>query len=507
MASIKMLGKRKRNLDAGQVIPEKVQEIANMEQDSQPSKKVAFPSTPELYAKGLARNTDKCLLPWPQLFTDLERTHKALNLVCTFCCTRKHLITTFDAIKPAVESHTKKPLLLEDVALLASLRPESIKLCYMDESMLRLDIMGAEQDVFKSTNSPKSKGLQEAADVESTAGHTSIVEYHDRDIAQIGKGVLYFEFLDGDLKRQVLDKKTGQATRATRKLGEEDLKMPVYSQTQMMQLIERRNHRFTNSINNFLTKCAEAELDPCTTLKAQAEAFIPKAYETEEDTVPLSINCIPKDIPKIRKSIPEIIQDLRRSSWYTGQIVPDGHRVFEPQEPTFGELNFLLSQDLVNALYNAKGIFQFYAHQAEALNGLYEGQDIMVATSTSSGKSLIYQLPVLRSLETDRNSRALYIFPTKALAQDQKRSLKELLAYLPSLESTMVETFDGDTPMNARNLIREEANVIFTNPDMLHLTILPQEERWRSFMKHLRFVVGMESISRLKGSKLTLIIS
>ena len=144
----------------------------------------------------------------------------------------------------------------------------------------------------------------------------------------------------------------------------------------------------------------------------------------------------------------------------------------------------------MNALYNAKGITQFFAHQAEALNGLHDGHNVVVATSTSSGKSLIYQLPILHALEEDYNSRAMYIFPTKALAQDQKRSLKEMLAYMPGLETTVVETFDGDTPMGERNAIREEARIIFTNPDMLHVTILPQEERWRTFLKNLKFVVG-----------------
>lgn len=84
----------------------------------------------------------------------------------------------------------------------------------------------------------------------------------------------------------------------------------------------------------------------------------------------------------------------------------------------------------------------------------------------------------------------MYIFPTKALAQDQKRSLKEVLKFMPGLEEMLVETFDGDTPMHDRNRIRDDARVIFTNPDMLHITILPQEERWRTFLQNLRYVVG-----------------
>ncbi|KAI1409158.1 P-loop containing nucleoside triphosphate hydrolase protein [Hypoxylon sp. FL1857] len=224
-------------------------------------------------------------------------------------------------------------------------------------------------------------------------------------------------------------------------------------------------------------------------LRQEAEAYIPIPSESAATTPKPEPSSIPKSIPTERKSIPEIVQELKDSPWYTNQIVPDGHRVFEAQEPVYGELDFLLSQDMVNALYNARGITQFYAHQAEAINNLHAGRHVVVSTSTSSGKSLIYQLPVLHALEQDLNTRAIYIFPTKALAQDQKKSLKDMLAYFTGLENILVETFDGDTPMHDRNQIREEARIIFTNPDMLHLTILPQEDRWRSFLKHLRYVV------------------
>lgn len=185
----------------------------------------------------------------------------------------------------------------------------------------------------------------------------------------------------------------------------------------------------------------------------------------------------------------EIIDEIRAMDWYFAQIVPEGHRVFEAQSAVYGDLTFQLSQDLVNALYNTKGITQFYLHQAEAINSLYAGEDVIVSTSTSSGKSLIYQVPMLHELGRDPNSRGMYIFPTKALAQDQKRSIKELLQFMDGLQDVMVETFDGDTPMGSRNLIRDEARIIFTNPDMLHITILPQESSWRTFLKNLKFVV------------------
>lgn len=434
----------------------------------------------------------ECVVEWPAFFKTLEKTHRALNLVWTFCCTRRHLITTFDTIKATVETHIKRSIEIDEVAMIVALRPEGINFAYVDELMLQLDVRGAERDdTFRGSKSARS---QAPASDASVGGYTGNERLGDEHSGQSEREVLYFEFIDGDLKREVQDRTTGEARRPNRKLRDEELKMPVYSQKQMTELIERRNQKFANAISSFLNTCVEEDCEPESTLRDKAQAFVPMPSPPEADAVKQACNTVPESIPKERKSVPEIVQELKDSPWYTGQVVPDGHRVFEPQQPIYGNLDFLLSQNLVNALYNTKGITQFYAHQAEALNSLHEGQHVVVATSTSSGKSLIYQLPVLHALEDDPMTRAMYIFPTKALAQDQKRSLKEMLAYMPGFEDVVVETFDGDTPMNQRNDIREQARIIFTNPDMLHVTILPQEERWRTFLRHLKYVVGMTTL-------------
>lgn len=451
-----------------------------------------------------------CLLdPWPDYFTALARTHRALNLVFTFCCTRKHLATTFDTLKGAVEGQTKRTLAVEDVAAMAALRPDGINFGYVDELMLQIDIKGAERDnsflTGRGGRGFKNQGLAPDASVGGITGTEALgalpgtggyVAGDGADAAaklERAKEVLYFEFVDGDLKRQVAHRKTGEPTKPTRKLREEDLKMPVYSQDQMKKLVEKRNVKFVHAVIDFINRSVEMGLDPELALRAEAEKFMPAPGvddRSQEAKEPLRLEAqLPSTIPRERKSIPEIVDELKQSPWYTGQIVPDGHRVFAAQEPVYGDLEFLLSQNLVNALYNAKGITQFFAHQAEAINNLHAGRHVVISTSTSSGKSLIYQLPVLHALEQDPNTRAMYIFPTKALAQDQRRSLKEMLGYLPGLEETLVETFDGDTPFPERNKIRDTARIIFTNPDMLHITILPQEERWRTFLQNLKIVV------------------
>ena len=427
-------------------------------------------------------------VPWPEHFTKLAQTHRALNLVYTFCCTRKHLATTLDNLKSTVEGHIKRELEIDEVAQITALIPRAINFAYVDEAMLQINLMGAEDN--KVGKRAREFTVPEPA--------PDLQEH---------KEVLLFEFIDGDLKRQVQHAKTGEPTRAVQKLRNEDLKMPVFSQKQMMNLIEKRNNKFTSAINGFLNQCAEASVDSIEKLKEIALDFIPLPESRPSTPGPERL-LLPATIPAERKLIPEIIDEIKTLAWYTQQIVPDGHRVFDPQPPIYGELEFQLSQNMVNALYNTRNITQLYAHQAEAINNLHNGHNVIVSTSTSSGKSLIYQIPVLHQLEQDFNTRAMYIFPTKALAHDQRRSLKEMLRFMEGLEDTLVETFDGDTPMADRNLIRDEARIIFTNPDMLHITILPKEQDWRSFLQNLRFVVvdELHVYNGLFGSHVALIM-
>ena len=418
-------------------------------------------------------------IPWPQPLVRLAQTHRALNLVYTFCCTRKHLATTFDTIKQAVEDHIKRELSIGDVAQIKALVPGAVNFAYVDEGSLQVAVLG-EEDGIKGGKAKGFRSLDLSREEGMSTGKNTNLE---------GKELLLFEFIDGDLKRQITNPKTGEPTKPVRKLREEDLKMPVYSQKQMMKLIEKRNSKFTSAVNAFLNRCSADDKDVMEVLYDTAKAYVPMPSNSRGDT-PAPMNVIPPPaIPTERESISKIIAEIRAMDWYTGQIVPDGHRVFDPQEPIYGNLSFQLSQGLVNALYNTKGIIQVYSHQAEAINNLHDGFNVIISTSTSSGKSLIYQIPMLHELELDSNSRGMYIFPTKALAQDQRRSMKELLKYMPGLEDMIVDTFDGDTPMAERNMIREEGRIIFTNPDMLHITILPQEDKWRTFLQNLKFVV------------------
>jgi DEAD/DEAH box helicase domain-containing protein len=135
----------------------------------------------------------------------------------------------------------------------------------------------------------------------------------------------------------------------------------------------------------------------------------------------------------------------------------------------------------------SRGIARLYSHQAEVFGHAASGRNVVVVTPTASGKTLCYNLPVLNRLIADPGARAMYLFPTKALAEDQ---LQEFQAAVDAMGSDLrAFTYDGDTPQDARRAIRERANVVLTNPDMLHAGILPHHTKWAKAFENLRYVV------------------
>ncbi len=169
------------------------------------------------------------------------------------------------------------------------------------------------------------------------------------------------------------------------------------------------------------------------------------------------------------------------------------HReVLEERPPRYASLHAPLHRD-VAARVRARGIDAFYAHQATGIDALRDGRSIVVATGTASGKSLCYQVPIVSSVVEGRRDTALLIYPTKALAQDQLRSLRSWL--VPGLRAV---TYDGDTASDDRAWARKNANVLLTNPEMLHMGILPSHKRWATFLMRLRYVV-VDELHTLRG--------
>ena len=131
-----------------------------------------------------------------------------------------------------------------------------------------------------------------------------------------------------------------------------------------------------------------------------------------------------------------------------------------------------------------RGVARPWSHQAHGAELVRDGRDVVVATGTASGKSLVYQLPVLAGLHEDPRARALYLAPTKALAADQLRALGEIAP-----GGVRPASFDGDTPTDERDWIRRHSRWVFSNPDMLHRSLLPWHGRWATYFRNLRYVV------------------
>jgi DEAD/DEAH box helicase domain-containing protein len=199
----------------------------------------------------------------------------------------------------------------------------------------------------------------------------------------------------------------------------------------------------------------------------------------------------------------DFVRRLRASSGGAEEAVGTveaWHRT-EPRSAAMASFPEWLHPPLRDAL-QARGIAELYSHQREAADLLHAGSDVVVATSTASGKSLCYHLPVLDALlRQGLDARALYLFPTKALARDQMADLERLLAAADPGALT-VAVYDGDTPPQVRQALRERGSLVLTNPHMLHQGILPNHTKWQGLFAGLRFVVvdELHTLSGIYGS-------
>ncbi|WP_102263367.1 DEAD/DEAH box helicase [Mesobacillus jeotgali] len=187
---------------------------------------------------------------------------------------------------------------------------------------------------------------------------------------------------------------------------------------------------------------------------------------------------------KVRKSMQEILQELKVSESVKKNIV-HWHTI-EEKEAQSEDMPEELSEILKSAL-ERRGVSRLYTHQKSSYDQIMEGQSIVAVTPTASGKTLCYNLPVLQSIINDPNARALYMFPTKALAQDQKSEINELIQEAELAINSY--TYDGDTPSNIRQKVRRAGHIVITNPDMLHSAILPHHTKWVSLFENLKYVV------------------
>ncbi len=179
------------------------------------------------------------------------------------------------------------------------------------------------------------------------------------------------------------------------------------------------------------------------------------------------------------------LEEIRAAPGYAGQIVYV--REVPAREARYADPARPLAPS-IQAMLAARGITRLYSHQAHALDLAREGRDLVVVTGTASGKSLCFQLPVLERLLAEPAAKALFLFPTKALCQDQFRSFAQARD-AARLGHLLAGVYDGDTPDTVRRKLRDEASILFTNPDMLHAGLMPQHARWAPFLAQLRLIV------------------
>ncbi|KAF8630387.1 hypothetical protein AX15_002944 [Amanita polypyramis BW_CC] len=399
---------------------------------------------------------------WPEYF------NSALNTVLAFVSTRNHLATTFPVIRTSVERLLKRPLLLSDVAELKALMPDMITFSYVPRNEIQ---------IHENSNTTPQKGVG-AVDFSLPVSGQPEEEEH----------VLVLEFMGNPKGKRSAN------------IGFPYTTPQALSPSAMKKLIESRNKAFEKAVDDLvLTISGE---DAVTLVKQYGRDQVPlnpRAKSPIEGPEPPILDS------EARPSVTSVIEELVSQEWYKDQIVH--RRSTERRSGKTVQVTPLLHEAVMEAL-KSRNISELYSHQVASIQSINRGKNVVVSTSTASGKSVIYQVPLLCSLLDDLASRAVFVYPTKALAQDQQTSLRQLLSCCPGLEKVQVSTYDGDTPQEARAVVRDNSSVILTNFDMLHASILPHEETWRSFFKNMKlFVIDeLHYYSGLMGSHVAHII-
>lgn len=192
-------------------------------------------------------------------------------------------------------------------------------------------------------------------------------------------------------------------------------------------------------------------------------------------------------------NLTQVLEGLKNSPEFAGNVT-HWHTIPE-RSAKFADFPASLDDRLQKVL-RARGVRQLYSHQAAAYEKVEQGKNIVVVTPTASGKTLCYNLPVLNRILQDTETRALYLFPTKALSQDQMKELHEFITILG--EDIKTYTYDGDTPDTARKVIRSAGHIVVTNPDMLHSGVLPHHTKWVKLFENLKYVV-IDEVHHYRG--------
>ncbi|CCG24735.1 ATP-dependent RNA helicase [Candida orthopsilosis Co 90-125] len=447
---------------------------------------------------------------WSPYFKRLFSIFHEINKYATFLASHSR------GVIPSVQlfQRLNKTITTTDLATIKYLFPEDeIFFDYVDENQIMVSFV--EEVKFGS------KGY----------GQTPVANKFDDKGPQQSKQILIFDFQDVKIhgigkmvkgrKRMKMDTKPREFDASVRQgFFLNDIKSAIQplDKNNLTKIIQRRDSRFKQFIVNFLGKQDDLERAQ-EALTKDALKLVPEKPSLTDMVEVLEDKEIVVANDKVLYTTNEMIESLKNSRTYADQIVST-QKLNDTQPPRFQALSSTTSgglhPEIREALLAAKGISiddGLYTHQAEALETLLDESKeahLIVSTSTASGKSLIYQIPVLNSILWDitnglkgRHTTALFIFPTKALAQDQIKQFRSFLNRLPSnsRRPIVIDTYDGDTPFTERVRISKEADILFTNPDTIHASILPNSnfESWREFIKGLKYIV-VDELHIYKGT-------
>ena len=190
-------------------------------------------------------------------------------------------------------------------------------------------------------------------------------------------------------------------------------------------------------------------------------------------------------------AVADIIRLLSVNPVYRNRVVY--REIREPEYPQFGTLEVPLEDTL--SAYLSQNHIRLYSHQCDAINRIRAGKNVIITTPTASGKTLAFNLPVFEGLERDTDARALYLYPTKALSNDQLATLEQMTQYTGIRARPAI--YDGDTPQSKRAAIRQNSRIIISNPHELH-QVLSWHAKWRPFFTNLKYIV-IDEAHRYRG--------
>lgn len=419
-------------------------------------------------------------------FKKLRELFFRLNTIYTFLMCRKHVIPSFQTITKPISKALKRDVTELDLAMIAAIIPRDCIFKYIDENQIH-----TETKVYSFANGGYQQKDNDIFDLKDTKSQFEIPK---------STQILIFEFVDGNMKRSWTSSENVSQVR-----------LPTYTSDEMKKMITKRSVRFKEKLDEFIKSQSELGLDPYEELSIRAKAILPREKEYQDPIEAMTMAhqikgeeevLLDEESGLTRPTIDTVIARLRKTDTYNDQI--KDHFKIPAKTAEFGELDFELAPEIHQAMEHKT----FYTHQADAINSVHRGENVIITTSTSSGKSLIYQLSAIDILLKDPESTFMYIFPTKALAQDQKRAFEAIITRIPQLSDISVETYDGDTEKLTRANIRKKARVIFTNPDMIHASILPNHTSWRHFLFNLKIVVvdELHVYKGLFGSNVALVM-